>query len=166
VPRKKLLVVLALAVLLHLSKAHLVLYGGRPPQTAHLEPAKPRPGLVAATIAAGGGGDWLQPDDHVDVIATFRDSSGQLTARTILENVVVLSGGAETVSLQVLPEESEQLALAAEQGRLTLTVRNGDDLEVASSRGPTTVRTLLETLERRPHVKRVPSGCNLPRGTR
>lgn len=164
-PRKKLLVVLALAVLFHLSKAHLVVYG-RPPPKAHLEPAKPRAGLVAATIAAGAGGDWLQPDDHVDVIATFRDSSGQLAARTILENVVVLGGGAETVSLQVLPEESEQLALAAEQGRLTLTLRNGDDLEVPSSRGPTTVRTLLETLERRPHVKRVPYGCNLPRGTR
>ncbi len=67
-------------------------------------------------------GQWVRPNDHVDVIGTFRDaSSNEMVAVTLLQNVIVLATGKDTaatqsrnrragygtVTLLALPEESE-----------------------------------------------------------
>ncbi|MFL5294574.1 MAG: Flp pilus assembly protein CpaB, partial [Myxococcales bacterium] len=88
-------------------------------------------------------GLWVKPNDHVDVIGSFRDAQTQsLRTVTLLQNVVVLATGKvnaatppageqdrryTTVTLLVLPEEAEILTLAQETGTLTLLLRNPDD---------------------------------------
>jgi pilus assembly protein CpaB len=106
-------------------------------------------------------GGWLRPNDHVDVIGTFRDPNGnEQIAVTLLQNVVVLATGKitgtsninlipeaqrdyNTVSLLVLPEEAEILTLASELGSLTLVLRNDQDVDMLEERGRTTLQTLL-----------------------
>ncbi len=90
-------------------------------------------------------GGWIRPNDHVDVIGTFKDPhTNQQVAMTLLQNVIVLATGKLTgtgnsgagseaqreynnVSLLVLPEEAEILTLAEELGGLTM-VRHRDAL--------------------------------------
>lgn len=112
---------------------------------------------IEASVPSSVGG-WVRPNDHVDVIGTFRDpASNETVAVTLLQNVIVLATGAlaeprgdtehpgeyATVSLLVLPEEAEILALAGELGRLTLSLRNEEDPDVLEERGRATVGTLL-----------------------
>jgi pilus assembly protein CpaB len=86
----------------------------------------------------------IQPNDHVDVVGTFRDNEGkELIATTVLQNIIVLATGHQTgtslakkeegyanVALLVLPEEAEILALASAAGSLSLTLRNPKDIGV------------------------------------
>jgi pilus assembly protein CpaB len=104
-------------------------------------------------------GLWVQPNDHVDVVASFRDSeSQQLKMVTLLQNVVVLATGRTTansawiadserkfgtVTLLVLPEEAEMVTLAQELGTLTLLLRNPDDLDVQEKRSVVDQKVLL-----------------------
>src|SRR3954463_10810190 len=95
-------------------------------------------------------GLWVKPNDHVDVIGSFRDAQTQsLRTVTLLQNVVVLATGKvnaatpavadqdrryTTVTLLVLPEEAEILTLAQETGTLTLLLRNPEDLDFQDKR--------------------------------
>jgi len=95
-------------------------------------------------------GLWVRPNDHVDVIGSFRDpQSQQLRTMTLLQNVVVLATGRitanalsvpdeekrfSTVTLLTLPEEAEMLTLAQDLGTLTLLLRNPDDLDSQEKR--------------------------------
>ena len=110
------------------------------------------------TTAVGG---WVRPNDHVDIIGTFKDpNTGEQVAVTMLQNVIVLATGKITgttninlipeqqrdysnVSLLVIPEEAEILVLAKELGVLTLALRNEDDIDVLEERGRATINTLL-----------------------
>jgi pilus assembly protein CpaB len=92
---------------------------------------------------------WVRPNDHVDVIGTFRDpNTRELVAVTLMQNIIVLATGHYSgmsvlqtdedkkysqVVLLTLPEEAEILALAAESGQLTLTLRNPKDLDVGDT---------------------------------
>src|SRR5437868_1621482 len=111
-----------------------------------------------AATAVGG---WIRPNDHVDVIGTFRDpQTDESVAVTLLQNVIVLATGKITgttnvnlipegqreynnVSLLVIPEEAEILVLASELGGLTMSLRNEDDVDVIEERGRATINTLL-----------------------
>jgi len=89
-------------------------------------------------------GLWVRPNDHVDVLGSFRDAqTQQLKTVTLLQNVVVLATGHvnaatshvadedrryTSVTLLVLPEEAEILTLAQETGTLTLSLRNPEDM--------------------------------------
>jgi pilus assembly protein CpaB len=115
--------------------------------------------LHADAMASVGG--WVRPNDHVDVIGTFRDpQTNEQVAVTLLQNVIVLATGKLTgttnasfvpenqrdykeVSLLVIPEEAEILTLAAELGQLRLSLRNEDDVDVIEDRGRATIQTLL-----------------------
>ena len=106
-------------------------------------------------------GGWVRPNDHVDVLGTFRDpSTREMVTVTLLQNVIVLATGKitgstnlnlvpesdrtyNTVSLLVLPEEAEIVALAGELGKLTLSLRNPEDLDIQEERGRATIQTLL-----------------------
>jgi len=103
-------------------------------------------------------GLWVRPNDHVDVIGSFRDPEAQqLRTMTLLQNVVVLATGritanttnvAEedrrfaTVTVLALPEEAEMLTLAQELGTLTLLLRNPDDLDSQDKRSVVDQKTL------------------------
>jgi pilus assembly protein CpaB len=115
--------------------------------------------IDAKGVTAVGG--WVRPNDHVDLIGTFKDpNTGEQVAVTLLQNVIVLATGRITgttnvnlipesqrdygnVSLLVIPEEAEILVLAKELGELTLALRNEDDIDVLETRGRATITTLL-----------------------
>lgn len=115
--------------------------------------------IEAKAVTAVGG--WVRPNDHVDVIGTFRDpQTEEQVAVTLLQNVIVLATGKITgttnvnlipesqrdytnVSLLVIPEEAEILVLATEMGNLTLSLRNEDDVDIIEERGRATITTLL-----------------------
>ncbi len=115
--------------------------------------------IDANKIASVGG--WVRPNDHVDVIGTFRDpQTDENVAVTLLQNVIVLATGKITgttnvnlipegqrnysdISLLVIPEEAEILVLAQELGNLTLSLRNEDDVDIIEERGRATISTLL-----------------------
>ena len=106
-------------------------------------------------------GGWVRPNDHVDIIGSFRDtSSGEQIAVTLMQNVSVLATGKITgttnmnllpenertynnVTFLLLPEEAEILSLASDLGALTLTLRNPEDIDVQEERGRATINTLL-----------------------
>jgi pilus assembly protein CpaB len=103
-------------------------------------------------------GLWVRPNDHVDVVGSFRDpQTQQLRAMTLLQNVVVLATGRitagtafvpeddkrfSTVTLLALPEEAEMLTIAQELGTLTLLLRNPEDLDAAEKRIAVDQKTL------------------------
>jgi len=118
----------------------------------------------AITIQASGAqavGGWIRPNDHIDIIGTFRDPQSQAQmAITLLQNVVVLATGKITgttninllpegdrhygdLSLLVLPEEAEILTLAEGMGQLKFTLRNPEDIDVQEARGRATIDTLI-----------------------
>jgi pilus assembly protein CpaB len=104
-------------------------------------------------------GLWVRPNDHVDVVGSFRDpQTQQLKSVTLLQNVVVLATGRvnastghvpeedrryTSVTLLVLPEEAEILTLAQETGTLTLLLRNPEDLDSQEKRMVVDQRQLL-----------------------
>lgn len=118
----------------------------------------------AVTIEAsrtGSVGGWVRPNDHVDVIGTFRDpETNEQVAVTLMQNVVVLATGKITgttnvnlipeaqrdysnVTLLLIPEEAEMMVLAAELGELTLSLRNEEDVDLLEERGRATIKSLM-----------------------
>lgn len=162
-------------------KLRAPLRSGDPILWTHFDTAEGPDGLAgvvrrrgrAVTVALGESGSvggWVRPNDHVDVLGTFRDpSTHEMTTVTLLQNVVVLATGTEAgrfggagegartfgnVSLLVLPEEAEMLILAQELGSLSLALRHPEDTEVAVERSRATISTLL-TGERSRELQRL-----------
>lgn len=102
-------------------------------------------------------GQWVRPNDHVDILGIFRDpSTNEMIAVTLMENVIVLATGNNTaatrknsdqkyntVTVFVVPEEAEALVLAQELGSLYLSLRNATDVSAFESRARTTIKTLI-----------------------
>jgi len=130
----------------------------------------------AITITANGEqavGGWIRPNDHIDIIGTFRDPATQAQmAITLLQNVVVLATGKITgttninllpegdraykdITLLVLPEEAEIITLAEGMGSLKYTLRNPEDIDVQEARGRATLQTLItgDRIEQLRHVR-------------
>ncbi|MBN2497991.1 MAG: Flp pilus assembly protein CpaB [Deltaproteobacteria bacterium] len=109
---------------------------------------------------AAGVAGWIRPDDHVDVLHTGADPrTKQLATGTLLEDVIVLATGRisgatnpsqleknereyATVTLLVLPEEAEILALASRSGTLSLALRNPEDASKREKRSRATLQDL------------------------
>lgn len=103
---------------------------------------------------------FLQPGHMVDVLVAVDQSGekGEQMAKTVLENIQVLSVGAQTedsedkkakksvtvVTLEVSLEDGEKLALAVNQGRIQLALRGYTDLDPVLTRG-TTLNSLLKS---------------------
>ena len=100
-----------------------------------------------------GVGGFVQPGDRVDVLATvdrggFRDDPA---SRVVLQDVPVLTVGEKmqeegegakakrrkvtVVTLQVEPQQGERLALAANEGKVVLALRNQGDRQEAATPG-------------------------------
>ena len=116
--------------------------------------------LTGRLIAVGG---WVQPNDRVDIIASVQPKEGKSNrvAITVLQDITVLTTGKITVSsltvngkvtdrdyvdvsLLLLPEEAEMVALANELGELQFTLRTEDDHEINTDHRGTSSKTLLE----------------------
>lgn len=117
---------------------------------AALIPANMRAVAVRVDDVVGVAG-FIHSEDRVDVIVTIRPTrppGAEPTSKVILQNVKVLAVGKEidaddrsrnqanpvtVATLLVNPEQSEKLALAANEGRLLLSLRSWtDNLEVAT----------------------------------
>lgn len=100
-----------------------------------------------------GVGGFVQPGDRVDVLVTvdkgaFRENPG---SRVVLQDVPVLAVGEKVqeegdaakprkrkvtvVTLQILPEQGERLALAASEGKVILALRNQGDRDDKQTSG-------------------------------
>ncbi|MFT3710708.1 MAG: Flp pilus assembly protein CpaB [Archangium sp.] len=125
-----------------------------------------------ATSTTRSVGQWVKPGDSVDLIVTMvgadprrkgKKVEPQPISFTVLQHVHVLATGKADddltevtlderdkaygdVTLLLTAPEAEIVALAASIGKITLTLRAGDDddVELESNRGFTTIQTLLE----------------------
>lgn len=114
----------------------------------------------------------IQPNSRVDVLVTIRDAitkSDQQVAKLFMENMRVLSVGtqvqrgedgrpisATTATLEVTPEEAEQLAIAANQGSIQLVLRGYGDPDSVITAGATSVDVLKQLREAQAQAARPP----------
>jgi pilus assembly protein CpaB len=104
---------------------------------------------IAIPVATGGASTGLlSPGDHVDVILTqdFKDNNTPITRRavgeTVVENLRVLAIDApeakgnfgRTVTLEVTSEQAELVNVAAELGKLSVTLRSATMVANGSER--------------------------------
>jgi len=113
------------------------------------------PGMRAVSVKVDeviGVAGFVLPGTRVDVLATY-DETGRNqdpTSKLVLQNVQALAidqttqrdaeGEPQTVSVITLlvdPEQAEVLALASNEGRIQLALRNGLDFEQVETRGVT-----------------------------
>ena len=109
-------------------------------------------GMRAFTVRvneAVGVGGFLMPDARVDVLLTTTSSDQRATqmSKIILEDIRVLAVGQTidqkdskpisvgTVTLAVTPEDAEKLALASNDGKIHLVLRNFADSEKVKTSG-------------------------------
>jgi pilus assembly protein CpaB len=92
---------------------------------------------------------FINPGNNVDVLVTLSQSPP--VTKTVLENILVLASGTEierrgkedkpnqvrVITVEVTPEEGEKLALAANEGKLQLALRNYLNTEPVLTRGAT-----------------------------
>ena len=103
----------------------------------------------------------VRPNDHVDVLLTYRDPTTRtVTTQTLLENIVVLAtgeiyGGTQlgfvdddarkyvTVTVELTPQEVELAVQAQSMGAIYMSLRHPDDPEVMEDRARTNVDTIM-----------------------
>ncbi len=119
---------------------------------------------------------FVQPGSRVDVMSTSSSGGGERLTTTVLENVAVIAVGknlgrgsspepaasaqsASVITLLVSPDDAQKLALASQEGRIQLALRNPLDTRQgsvgatkASSLYPASTPTIAET---KPKVRKV-----------
>ncbi len=100
---------------------------------------------------------FIRPGDRVDIIATLMtgEQNSEAVTKTVLEDILVLATGEEfepntdgdpssvdTYTLEVTPEESEFLALSANQGTLNFALRSQFDDKTVLTKGANISATL------------------------
>ena len=124
---------------------------------AGLSPIIPQ-GMRAMSVRVNdvvGVAGYVLPGSRIDLLVTVQDdnSSGggkEPMARTVLSNLLVLTSGTRidvekakdgkpqptnVVTLAVLPEDAEKIALAQSEGKLSLALRNPLDMEDTKTSG-------------------------------
>jgi pilus assembly protein CpaB len=129
---------------------------------------------IRADVSASFGG-LLRAGDRVDALLTAeRDTRDHITI-PLLQNLLVLASGRDTgapvrpgerrstnqgsvnqVTLSVTLEQAAVLALAQEQGRLTLALRNPEDIAVIENAPDTTTADIIEPTRRAQIQRRQP----------
>jgi pilus assembly protein CpaB len=99
----------------------------------------------------------LRPGDHVDVLLSLSDGETAGTTQTLLQNMLVLSVGGTTertdgdsktysrgasVTLSATVAQAQVLTEAMRRGKLTLTLRNGEDITILEGISETTAQDL------------------------
>ena len=92
---------------------------------------------------------FVQPGSRVDVMSTSSSGGGERLTTTVLENVAVIAVGknlsrgsgpeppanspsASVITLLVSPDDAQKLALASQEGRIQLALRNPLDTHAGS----------------------------------
>jgi pilus assembly protein CpaB len=113
---------------------------------------------------------FVVPGTHVDVVATINSSQGRESmARVVVSNLRVLSAGTRydqeksktdgkpiqttVVTLAATPDDAERIALASNEGKITLILRNPLDTMTSPTVG-IKIAGLLGSPARRPPVER------------
>jgi pilus assembly protein CpaB len=115
---------------------------------------------VAIDLRAGDFDGLLRPGDRVDVIFTSNPKDGASATSTLLQNLLVLSvggniaradqaesgrslrvGGSVTLSVSAL--QAQLVTQAKERGKLTLSLRNPDDITLVEGLPETTQKDVL-----------------------
>ena len=117
----------------------------------------------------------LRPGDRVDVLLSLGGKDDATGTLTLLQNLLVLSVGGttsrgdtnektysrgSTVSVSVTVEQAQVITEALRRGKLTLTLRNGDDITLVEGIPETTAKDLVTRRSQEPHV----TSPNLPKG--
>jgi pilus assembly protein CpaB len=128
-----------------------------PEAGAGLPPVIPA-GMRAVSVRVNdvvGVAGFVMPGTRVDVIVSVNNDSGSrgqgdAMARTVVSNVLVLTAGTRfdrqdpkndrpqptsVVTLAVLPEDGERIALASQQGSISLALRNPLDIDPTKTPG-------------------------------
>lgn len=90
---------------------------------------------------------FVLPGNTVDVLATLGTRNGKSQVKTVLQNVKVLAVDQTTgskdepvvvraVTLELSPEEAEELVKSRSEGKIQLTLRNTLDTEIAEPPAP------------------------------
>jgi pilus assembly protein CpaB len=121
---------------------------------SYIVPAGHRAVTVAVNEVAGVAG-FLNPRNNVDVVVTIAPTgSAETISKIVLQNVPILATGqlteqkegkpvvVTTVTLDLTPEDSEKLVLAASKGTLEMLLRNISDNTTVETRGATIARVL------------------------
>lgn len=121
---------------------------------SYIVPSGHRAVTVAVNEVAGVAG-FLNPRNNVDVVVTVIPTGSQETiSKIVLQNVPILATGqlteqkegkpvvVPTVTLDLTPEDSEKLVLAASKGTLEMLLRNITDDKPVETRGATISRVL------------------------
>lgn len=99
---------------------------------------------------------FINPGNRVDVLVTFKNPQDKSEkTKIVLENISVLATGSQVerndkgepapvdvYTLEVTPEESEKLSLAATKGKLQFALRNIMDADKVRTHGATIGQTL------------------------
>ena len=129
-----------------------------------------QPGMRAVSVRAMNDDKsyaLIRPGDRVDVIATMQptDISQQRESVVLLQNVLVLAVGLDTgsepvvkrttneprdllLSLSLTIPEAQLLALAVEKGRISVALRNPDDVRVTEGLSDMTSNALTDSKQR------------------
>ena len=114
---------------------------------------------------------FIQPNSRVDVMVTLANQAQgqkQQVAKLFMENMRVLSVGHEvqrdaqgkpinaaTITLEVMPEEAERLAVATSQGSIQLVLRGYGDPDSIDTKGATSRDVLSQLRVVQPEPTRV-----------
>ena len=141
---------------------------GEPLVEHRLAPTDIKTGGVSAVLEPGrraiavkgdpiiGISGFIKPGDRVDVVVTFEDRQNNIEAsKILLQNLLVLATGTQiepdaegkpmpvdVYALEVSPEESEKVALAAAEGKIQLALRGLIDPDEVSTIGATKISAL------------------------
>ncbi|MCA9615851.1 MAG: Flp pilus assembly protein CpaB [Myxococcales bacterium] len=135
---------------------------------------------IRADVSASFGG-LLRPGDRVDVLLTVEREPNQFVTVVLLQGRLVLASGRDTgaplrpgerrttnsgtvnqVTLSVTLEQAAALALAQEQGRLTLVLRNPDDINTVENPRDTTTQDVMGVEGRQQLQRRGPTRPQQP----
>jgi pilus assembly protein CpaB len=123
-----------------------------PEEGAGLPPIIPA-GMRAISVRVNdviGVAGFAVPGTRVDLVVTVDKGQGEPMSRTVVSHVQVLTAGTKfdqqnskdgkpiptsVVTLMVLPEDAERIALASNEGKITLALRNPLDVEPTDTKG-------------------------------
>jgi pilus assembly protein CpaB len=141
-----------------------------------------QPGMRAVTIRTRAAPDHanqlIQPGDRVDVILTTAEKAQESTI-VLLQNVLVLAVGLDTgsdqgekhgpgrdpaLTVSVTIREAQIVSLASERGRISVALRNRDDVRIVDGLVETTSSALVDarTAAQRPAPVSAPAASGEP----
>jgi pilus assembly protein CpaB len=120
--------------------------GGRASMSTRIDPNMRAATISVNTVLSVGG--FVEPDDRVDILLTWKGDDDQLATDILLQNVRVLAvdqqiqpddktAVAKSVTVELTPEQVQKLTLARSVGQFSVALRNVGDVEPIQARSIT-----------------------------